>query len=140
MIETQCVAAYETAGDILHAPQMLCHRCIFSVSGRPCDPFVTHCTNSHASLSPESWARTPLPAQVFLLPDFLAITMEYAAGGDLFQLVGRAGGLREEDAKWYFQQIIVAIDYCHRMVRKWLPERGCCHATASPRPCRRKVT
>ncbi len=63
----------------------------------------------------------PSRPQVFLLPDFLAITMEYAAGGDLFQLVGRAGGLREEDAKWYFQQIIVAIDYCHRMVRKWLP-------------------
>lgn len=55
--------------------------------------------------------------QVFLLPDYLAITMEFAAGGDLFQLVGRAGGLREEDAKWYFQQLIVAIDYCHRMVR-----------------------
>ena len=53
---------------------------------------------------------------MFLLPEYLAITMEYAAGGDLFQLVGRAGGLREEDAKWYFQQLIVAIDYCHRMV------------------------
>ncbi len=72
----------------------------------------------------------PLHPQVFLLPEFLAITMEYAAGGDLFQLVGRAGGLREQDAKWYFQQIIVAIDYCHRMVRKRLPEQGCCHATA----------
>ena len=66
--------------------------------------------------------------QVFLLPEYLAITMEYAAGGDLFQLVGRAGGLREEDAKWYFQQIIVAIDYCHRMVRAALSSRKCCHA------------
>ena len=56
-------------------------------------------------------------SQVFLLPEHLAITMEYAAGGDLFQLVGRAGGLREGDGKWYFQQLIVAIDYCHRMVR-----------------------
>ena len=75
------------------------------------------------SRRPPTCARLLWPAlmrlattQVFLLPEFLAITMEYAAGGDLFQLVGRAGGLREEDAKWYFQQLIVAIDYCHRMV------------------------
>ena len=73
----------------------------------------------------------PRRSQVFLLPEFLAITMEYAAGGDLFQLVGRAGGLREEDAKWYFQQIIVAIDYCHRMVRTDCLERGCCHTSAA---------
>ena len=55
--------------------------------------------------------------QVFLLPEYLAITMEYAAGGDLFQLVGCASSIREDDAKWYFQQLMVAIDYCHRMVR-----------------------
>ena len=42
--------------------------------------------------------------------------MEYAAGGDMFQLVVRQRGLPEADARWYFQQLIIAIDYCHRMV------------------------
>ena len=55
--------------------------------------------------------------QVFLTPEYLAIAMEYAAGGDMFQLVVRQRGLPESDARWYFQQLIIAIDYCHRMVR-----------------------
>jgi serine/threonine-protein kinase SRK2 len=42
--------------------------------------------------------------------------MEYAAGGNLYQLVARSGGLPEPDARWYFQQLIFAIDYCHKMV------------------------
>ena len=56
------------------------------------------------------------PAQVFLTPDYLAIAMEYATDGDMFQLVVRQRGLLEKDARWYFQQLIVAVDYCHRMV------------------------
>jgi serine/threonine protein kinase len=56
--------------------------------------------------------------QVFLTPDYLAITMEYASGGDLFSLVGRSKGLSEADARWYFQQLVISIDYCHRMVRR----------------------
>ena len=55
-------------------------------------------------------------AQVFLTPDYLAIAMEYADGGDMFQLVVGQRGLSESDARWYFQQLIIAIDYCHRMV------------------------
>ena len=55
--------------------------------------------------------------QVFLTPEYLAIAMEYAAGGDMFQLVVRQRGLPESDARWFFQQLIIAIDYCHRMVR-----------------------
>ena len=35
----------------------------------------------------------------------------------MFQLVVRQRGLPETDARWYFQQLIIAIDYCHRMVR-----------------------
>lgn len=31
--------------------------------------------------------------QVFLTPDFLAIAMEYAPGGDMFQYVKKMGGL-----------------------------------------------
>jgi len=48
--------------------------------------------------------------------------MEYAAGGDLFECVVRKGGLRESEARWFFQQLIVAVDYIHRMVR--LPQES----------------
>ena len=54
---------------------------------------------------------------MFLTNNHLAIAMEYAAGGNLYQLVARSGGLPEPDARWYFQQLIFAIDYCHKMVR-----------------------
>ena len=43
----------------------------------------------------------------------------YAGGGNMFQLVVRLGGLCEADARWYFQQIILAVDYCHRVV-SWM--------------------
>lgn len=49
-------------------------------------------------------ARPPLPVLV----------MEYAAGGDLFKYVSLHRGLSEDDARWFFQQIIFAIDYCER--------------------------
>ena len=61
--------------------------------------------------------RLGLSLQVFLTPEYLAIAMEYATDGDMFQLVVRQRGLLEKDARWYFQQLIVAVDYCHRMVR-----------------------
>ena len=66
------------------------------------------------------------PLQVFLTPEYLAIAMEYATDGDMFQLVVRQRGLLEGDARWHFQQLIVAVDYCHRMVRcALLRRRGC---------------
>lgn len=55
-------------------------------------------------------------AQVFMTPDYLAIAMEFAAGGDMFEYVVRNNGLREEEARWFFQQLIVGMDYCHNMV------------------------
>jgi serine/threonine protein kinase len=55
--------------------------------------------------------------QVFLTSQHLSIAMEYAAGGDMFEYVVRKGGLRESEARWFFQQLIVAVDYIHRMVR-----------------------
>ena len=58
-----------------------------------------------------------LPAmQVFLTQQYLAIAMEYAAGGDMFEHVVRKGGLKESEARWFFQQLIVGVDYVHRMV------------------------
>ena len=57
-------------------------------------------------------------AQVFLTAEYLAIAMGYAAGGDMYHRVVRCRGLPEDDARWYFQQLVIAIDYCHRMARR----------------------
>lgn len=54
--------------------------------------------------------------QVFLTPHYLAIAMEFVAGGDMFEYVVRKGGLKESEARWFFQQLIVGVDYLHRMV------------------------
>ena len=54
--------------------------------------------------------------QVFLTAQYLAIAMEYAAGGDMFEHVVKKGGLKESEARWFFQQLIVGVDYIHRMV------------------------
>lgn len=54
--------------------------------------------------------------QVFLTPQHLGIAMEFASGGDMFEYVVKKNGLREEEARWFFQQLIVGLDYCHRMV------------------------
>lgn len=48
------------------------------------------------------------------LPGWSAV-MEFAAGGDMFQRVKACGGLKEEDARWFFQQLIIGLDYCHKV-------------------------
>ena len=44
----------------------------------------------------------------------LAIVMEYADGSSLFRLVKMNRRLSEPLARWIFQQLILAVDYCHR--------------------------
>lgn len=53
--------------------------------------------------------------EVFLTTDHLVLVMEYAAGGDLFTYVSARRGLTEDEARWFFQQLMVGVDYCHRM-------------------------
>ena len=53
---------------------------------------------------------------MFVTSQYLAIAMEYAAGGDMFEHVVRKGGLKESEARWFFQQLLVGVDYVHRMV------------------------
>jgi len=53
--------------------------------------------------------------EVFLTHHYLGIAMEYAPGGDMFEYVVKKNGLREDEARWFFQQLIVGLDYCHRM-------------------------
>jgi serine/threonine-protein kinase HSL1 (negative regulator of Swe1 kinase) len=40
--------------------------------------------------------------------------MEYVPGGELFDYLVKRGRLPETEALHYFQQIIHAVDYCHR--------------------------
>lgn len=58
-------------------------------------------------------------SQVFLTPRYLAIVMEFANLGDLHTYVMARKGLGEIEARWFFQQLILAVDYCHRMVSVW---------------------
>lgn len=37
------------------------------------------------------------------------------------------GGLDEKEARWFFKQLILALDYCHKMVRRlFMPTRPAC--------------
>lgn len=40
--------------------------------------------------------------------------MEYVPGGELFDYLVKRGRLPESEALHYFQQIVHAVDYCHR--------------------------
>ena len=54
--------------------------------------------------------------QVFLTPTHLAIAMEYAAGGELFDRIVKAGRFSEDEARFFFQQLISGVQYCHSQV------------------------
>eukprot|EP00250_Pteridium_aquilinum_P008266 c17814_g2_i2 orf=334-1389(+) len=53
--------------------------------------------------------------EVFLTSTHLAILMEYAAGGELFQRICSAGRFSEDEARFFFQQLISGVSYCHDM-------------------------
>jgi serine/threonine-protein kinase SRK2 len=42
--------------------------------------------------------------------------MDYASGGSLLEYVQQRKRLREPVARWFFQQLVLAVDYCHRKV------------------------
>ena len=54
--------------------------------------------------------------QVFLTPSHLGIVMEFAAGGELFERIVKAGRFSEDEARYFFQQLISGVDYCHTSV------------------------
>ncbi|CAL9064524.1 serine/threonine-protein kinase SAPK1-like [Musa acuminata AAA Group] len=51
--------------------------------------------------------------EVLLTPTHLAIVMEYAAGGELFERICNAGRFSEDEARFFFQQLISGVSYCH---------------------------
>ena len=53
---------------------------------------------------------------MFLTPEHLAIVMEHLPEGDLFQYLQQRRSLPESEARWCFQQLVLAIDYSHRVV------------------------
>jgi serine/threonine-protein kinase SRK2 len=52
--------------------------------------------------------------EVFLSDRHINIAMDFASGGSLFQFMRRKRRLNEPLARWFFQQLILAVDYCHR--------------------------
>ncbi|XP_038904211.1 serine/threonine-protein kinase SRK2H-like isoform X2 [Benincasa hispida] len=53
--------------------------------------------------------------KVFLTPTHLAMVMEYAAGGELFEQIYNSGCFIEDKARYFFQQLISGLDYIHSM-------------------------
>ncbi|GLT72207.1 hypothetical protein SLA2020_441610 [Shorea laevis] len=53
--------------------------------------------------------------EVILTPTHLAIVMEYASGGELFERICNAGRFSEDEARFFFQQLISGVSYCHEM-------------------------
>lgn len=52
--------------------------------------------------------------EVFLTSTHLGIAMEYAAGGELFDRIVKAGRFCEDEARYFFQQLISGVAWCHR--------------------------
>jgi len=52
--------------------------------------------------------------EVITTPTDIFMIMEYVSGGELFDFIVKNGRLSEADARHYFQQIICAVEYCHR--------------------------
>ncbi|MFS7894263.1 putative protein kinase CAMK-OST1L family [Helianthus anomalus] len=46
--------------------------------------------------------------------------MEYASGGELFDRICNAGRFNEDEARFFFQQLISGVSYCHSMLENTL--------------------
>uniref|UniRef100_A0A8C5KV37 Acetyl-CoA carboxylase kinase n=1 Tax=Jaculus jaculus TaxID=51337 RepID=A0A8C5KV37_JACJA len=52
--------------------------------------------------------------QVISTPTDFFMVMEYVSGGELFDYICKHGRVEETEARRLFQQILSAVDYCHR--------------------------
>lgn len=51
---------------------------------------------------------------VLITEEFLGIVLEYADGGDLLSWIKERNGLDESLGRWFFQQLIMGLDYVHQ--------------------------
>ncbi|CAN4090040.1 unnamed protein product [Withania somnifera] len=80
--------------------------------GKKIDEHVQREIMNHRSLRHPNIIRFK---EVFLTPVHLAIVMEYASGGELFERICNAGRFSEDEARFFFQQLISGVSYCHSM-------------------------
>ncbi|KAB2597466.1 serine/threonine-protein kinase SAPK2-like [Pyrus ussuriensis x Pyrus communis] len=84
----------------------------FIERGQKIDEHVQREIMNHRSLKHPNIIRFK---EVLLTPNDLAIVMEYAAGGELFERICNAGRFSEDEARYFFQQLISGVSYCHSM-------------------------
>lgn len=84
----------------------------FIERGQKIDEHVQREIMNHRSLKHPNIVRFK---EVLLTPTHLAIVMEYAAGGELFHRICNAGRFNEDEARFFFQQLISGVSYCHSM-------------------------
>ncbi|GMH00173.1 hypothetical protein Nepgr_002012 [Nepenthes gracilis] len=84
----------------------------FIERGSKIDEHVRREIMNHSSLKHPNIIRFK---EVLLTPTHLAIVMEYAAGGELFHRICNAGRFSEDEARFFFQQLISGVSYCHSM-------------------------
>ncbi|KAK4264941.1 hypothetical protein QN277_026055 [Acacia crassicarpa] len=84
----------------------------FIERGSKIDEHVQREITNHRSLKHPNIIRFK---EVLLTPTHLAIVMEYAAGGELFERICNAGRFCEDEARYFFQQLISGVSYCHSM-------------------------
>ncbi|KAI3672470.1 hypothetical protein L6452_38558 [Arctium lappa] len=84
----------------------------FIERGQKIDEHVQREIMNHRSLKHPNIIRFK---EVLLTPTHLAIVMEYAAGGELFERICNAGRFSENEARFFFQQLISGVSYCHSM-------------------------
>lgn len=80
--------------------------------GRKIDENVAREIINHRSLRHPNIIRFK---EVVLTHTHLGIVMEYAAGGELFDRICNAGRFSEAEARYFFQQLISGVNYCHYM-------------------------
>ncbi|KAF7834094.1 serine/threonine-protein kinase SRK2A [Senna tora] len=80
--------------------------------GRKIDENVAREIINHRSLRHPNIIRFK---EVVLTTTHLAIVMEYAAGGELFERICNAGRFSEDEARYFFQQLISGVSFCHSM-------------------------
>ncbi|XP_019420414.1 PREDICTED: serine/threonine-protein kinase SRK2I-like isoform X2 [Lupinus angustifolius] len=84
----------------------------FILRGEKIDKNVQREIINHRSLRHQNIIRFK---DVFLTTTHLALVLEYAGGGELFDRICNNGPFTEDLARFFFQQLISGVGYCHSM-------------------------